>query len=59
MRTLRACLLWKLSHKTNCISVDGFDEDLENFHISRIILYTRGNELPESVLGWAIHRVHS
>ena len=59
MRTLRAWLLWKLSHKTNCISVDGFDEDLENFHISMIMLYTRSNELPESVLGWAINRVHS
>ena len=59
MRTLRAWLLWKLSHKTNCISVDGFDEDLENFHISSLMLYTRGNELTESVLGWAIHRVHS
>ena len=59
MRTLRAWLLWKLSHKTNCISVDDFDEDLENFHISMIMLYTRSNELPESVLGWAIHRVHS
>ena len=56
-------VLWKLSHKTNCISVDGFDEDQERTFTSRasccVHKYTRSNELTESVLGWAINRVHS
>ena len=49
-------VLWKLSHKTNCISVDGFDEDQERTFTSRASCCTHvdSNELSRCWVGPSI-----